>query len=108
MPIYLYPLYFLYFWYIYVPKRLIHTFVDVILYFFQLLSIPLLIKTFFKPLKNEYRGDLVIFSIGMGIVVKTVLIPISLLLIAVVVMVEVFTFASVMLIPFLPIYFLMR
>ena len=108
MPIYLYPLYFLYFWYFYIPKRLIHTFVDVILYFFQLLSVPLLIKTFFRPLKNEYRGDLVIFSIGMGIVVKTVLIPISLLLIAVVVMIEVFIFAVIMLTPLLPIYFLIR
>jgi len=108
MPIYLYPLYFLYFWYFYIPKRLIHTFIDVILYFFQLLSVSLLIKTFFRPLKNEYRGDLVIFSIGMGIVVKTVLIPISLLLIAVVVMIEVFIFAVIMLTPLLPIYFLIR
>lgn len=39
-----------------------------------MLSLPLFLRTFFKPLKNEYRGDLVAFSIGMGILIKTVLI----------------------------------
>jgi hypothetical protein len=39
--------------------------------FFQLFSLPLLVKTFFRPLKNEYRQGLVGFSIGMGIAVKS-------------------------------------
>ena len=39
-----------------------------------MLSIPLFFRTFFKPLKNEYRGDLVGFSIVMGMVIKTILI----------------------------------
>lgn len=34
-------------------------------------ALPLFIKTFFKPLKNEYRQGLVGFSRGMGMVVKT-------------------------------------
>lgn len=33
-----------------------------------------MIRTFFKPLKNEYRKGLVVFSIGMGIFIKTALI----------------------------------
>lgn len=48
--------------------------------FLHMLSIPLFLRTFFKPLKNEYRGDLVGFSIGMGIVLKSILILVGLLL----------------------------
>ncbi|MBP9716524.1 MAG: hypothetical protein KBD51_01130 [Candidatus Levybacteria bacterium] len=40
----------------------------------QILSLPLMLRTFFKPLKNEYRKGLVVFSIGMGIFIKTTLI----------------------------------
>ncbi len=39
-----------------------------------------MIRTFFKPLKNEYRKGLVVFSIGIGIFVKTVFIIMDLLL----------------------------
>jgi hypothetical protein len=46
--------------------------------FLHMLSIPLFLRTFFKPLKNEYRGDLVGFSIAMGIVLKSVLILVGL------------------------------
>lgn len=48
--------------------------------FLQLFSLPLFLRTFFKPLKNEYRQGLVGFSIGMGIALKTVLIGIDLVL----------------------------
>lgn len=39
-----------------------------------------MLKTFFKPLKNEYRKGLVGFSIVMGIFVKTILIAIDLII----------------------------
>lgn len=42
--------------------------------FLELFSLPLLIKTFFKPWKNEYRQGLVGFSIGMGMFIKTLVI----------------------------------
>lgn len=38
-----------------------------------MLSVPILLKTFFKPLKNEYRDGLVWFSIIMGMLVKSVI-----------------------------------
>lgn len=40
----------------------------------RLFSVGLLLKTFFKPIKNEYRKGLIAFSIGMGVVIKTVII----------------------------------
>ena len=40
-------------------------------YFMQLFALPLCLKTFFQPLKNEYRQGLVGFSIGLGIVIKS-------------------------------------
>ncbi len=68
---------FLKFWYIEAPR-------DIMLYFFsfnkaflQLFSLPLLVRTFFQPLKNEYRQGLIWFSIGMGIAIKSFLILIS-------------------------------
>jgi len=51
---------------------------EIIAYATKLLSLGILLRTFFKPIKNEYRAGLVWFSIGMGIVIKAVLIPIIL------------------------------
>lgn len=50
---------------------------EIFTYAANLLSVPLLIKTFFKPLKNEYRDGLVLFSIIMGMIIKLVLLLIS-------------------------------
>ncbi|MBI2443404.1 MAG: hypothetical protein HYV40_05890 [Candidatus Levybacteria bacterium] len=74
------PLTFLKFWYVDALLGLTHFFASLNHAFFQLFSLPLLIRTFFKPLKNEYRQGLVGFSIGMGIVVKTSLILVDLFL----------------------------
>jgi len=43
----------------------------------SLLSLPLLVRTFFKPLKNEYRDGLVLFSVIFGMVIKSMLISVS-------------------------------
>lgn len=106
MPILYYPVAVIYFWYFFLPKKLIHHFVDLIVYFIEVFSIPLLVKTFFKPLKNEYRGDLVLFSVFMGIAVKSLIIPICLALIGFLVVIEIFIFSLIMLIPFLGVYFM--
>ena len=71
---------FLRFWFIDALLGLTHFFASVNNAFFQLVSLPLLLKTFFRPLKNEYRQGLVGFSIGMGIVVKTCIIAVDLLI----------------------------
>ena len=65
------PLIFLKFWYLEAPLGLISFFASLNNAFMQLFSLPLLVKTFFKPWKNEYRKGLVGFSIAMGIFVKT-------------------------------------
>jgi hypothetical protein len=62
---------FLTFWYIQAPKNILLYFGSLNKAFLQLVSIPLFLKTFFKPWKNEYREGLVGFSIGMGIFVKS-------------------------------------
>lgn len=53
------------------PRGLISFFASLNNAFLQLFSLPLLIRTYFKPWKNEYRKGLVGFSIAMGMFVKT-------------------------------------
>lgn len=82
------PFYFLAFWFGEAPIRLIAYCTQVNKAFFQFFSVPLLLRTFFQPVKNEYRQGLVGFSIGMGIAVKTVIIITSLILFIPVVLLE--------------------
>ena len=74
------PLVFLKFWFVESPKSLLVFFGSLNSAFLQLFSLPLLIKTFFKPWKNEYRKGLVGFSIAMGIFIKTFIIIVDILL----------------------------
>jgi hypothetical protein len=84
MGILLYPYFLVVFWYcdffIVTCKKSL----EVLEYTANLLSIPLLLKTFFKPLKNEYREGLVLFSVLMGMAVKSFLLLISLFILLVV------------------------
>jgi hypothetical protein len=75
------PFLFLKFWYLEAPLRLIKYFMSVNHALLQILSLPLMLRTFFRPLKNEYRKGLVAFSIGMGIFIKTILISVDLIII---------------------------
>lgn len=74
------PLEFLRFWFIESPRELIFYFHSLNVAFLRQFSLPLLLATFFKPLKNEYREGLVWFSIGMGMFVKFWIILVDLLL----------------------------
>jgi len=67
------------FWYLDAPLGLVSYFGSVNGSFARLFSLGLLFKTFFQPIKNEYRQGLVGFSIGMGIFIKSILISIFLL-----------------------------
>ncbi len=78
------PIDFLKFWYREAPEEIIRYFLSFNTAFLQLFSLPLLLRTFFQPLKNEYRQGLIWFSIGMGIGIKTLLILISFLLLSVI------------------------
>lgn len=61
------------------------------IYIANLLSVPLLLRTFFKPLKSEYREGLVLFSVLMGIIVKSILLFIA----AIVLLISLVILASV-------------
>jgi len=74
------PIIFLKFWFIEAPASIISFFASLNKAFMQLFSLPLLLKTYFKPWKNEYREGLVAFSIGIGMFIKTFVILVDVLL----------------------------
>ena len=100
------PFLFLKFWFIEAPERLTRYFFSLNHAALQVLSLPLMIRTFVRPLKNEYRKGLVGFSIGMGILVKSVLIPIDLLIMLFLFTLEIALIVGFLLWPFAAIYIL--
>lgn len=100
----LYPFELLIFWYHDVCLGAIDYFTRFNSYVLQVFSTPLLLKTFFKPLKNEYRKGLVVFSVVFGILVKTFLISFSLSIIFVMILLELFIVAGLFLLPLISIY----
>lgn len=83
------PVLFIKFWYLEAPLRLIRFFFSLNHASLQILSLSLMLRTFFKPVKNEYRPGLVIFSIGMGMVIKTMLIIFDLIILLAVILLEI-------------------
>ncbi len=78
MGLVLYPYFLIVFWYKDFLFGTIKSSYATWIYVANLLSAPLLIKTFFRPLKNEYREGLVLFSVIMGIIIKSLLfVPIT-------------------------------
>lgn len=82
------PYYFFVFWFVEAPREILLFFASLNKAFFQLFSLPLLLRTFFHPLKNEYRKGLVGFSIGMGIAIKSMLIIANLVLLIPLLLIE--------------------
>ncbi len=76
------PLIILKFWYFEAPRGILGYFGSLNKAFFDFFSLPLFLKTYFKPLKNEYRQGLVGFSRAMGIIIKTGFIVIDLIILA--------------------------
>ncbi len=102
----MYPFELLIFWYHDICLGAIDYFTRLNSYILQVLSTPLLLRTFFKPLKNEYRKGLVLFSIVFGILVKTFLIGFSLTVLLVLIVIELFIVALLFLSPIILIYLL--
>jgi hypothetical protein len=100
------PLAFFRFWYFNAPIALAEYFFSINTAFFHVFSLPLFLRTFFRPLKNEYRPGLVGFSVGMGIVVKSVLIIFDLLLFCLLLGMEILFVVSFLLLPIITIWFL--
>ncbi|HVZ11595.1 MAG TPA: hypothetical protein VG965_01065 [Patescibacteria group bacterium] len=69
----LYPFLVIIFWYRDFFLASLRISLDLLLYVLDLLSIPALAGTFFKPLKGEYREGLVMFSVVMGMIIKSML-----------------------------------
>ena len=102
------PLIFLRFWFVESPKNLLAFFASLNSAFMQLFSLPLLVRTYFKPWKNEYRKGLIGFSIAMGMFVKTFVIIVDVfLLLALLIFELIFMFSfifwpiGILLLPFL-------
>lgn len=74
------PLVFLKFWFLEAPKAQIVFFSSLNRAFLHLFSLSILVKTYFKPWKNEYREGLVGFSIGMGMFIKSIVIIVDITL----------------------------
>lgn len=100
------PIAFLKFWFLEAPIGMFHFFGLFNRSLIHWLSLPLLLETFLKPLKNEYREGLVGFSIGMGIFVKTVLILIDLIIFLFVFVLEIVAIILFVGLPFLSLYVL--
>lgn len=101
----LYPLELAVFWYHDICLGTIDQFTKFNSHLAQAFSLPLLIKTFFKPLKNEYRKGLVLFSIVFGIIVKSILISVSLGILFFVLFAELLIVAFLFVFPLLLVYF---
>lgn len=106
MDILLYPVSFGVFWFYDLPKLLLHKFSQINTYALNLFSVPLLLKTFSHPLKNEYREGLVLFSRIAGIIVKTILLLISSSLLLVLIAIELTVLILVVTLPFWWLYVL--
>lgn len=87
------------FWYIESPVTLFNYFRSVNHSFFQLFSLPLLLKTYFQPLKNEYREGLVGFSRAMGMIIKSFLIFADTLMLIFLLVIEISIFVSFLVFP---------
>ncbi|MCL5970451.1 MAG: hypothetical protein M1450_03055 [Patescibacteria group bacterium] len=82
------PALFFRFWFIEAPYGIFSYFFSLNSTIVQLLSLPILIKTYFKPWKNEYRQGLVGFSIGMGMFIKTFVILADLIILTILFTIE--------------------
>jgi hypothetical protein len=98
--IFAFPLYILKFWYLEAPKQLLSFFISLDKAFLGVFSLPLMLKTFFRPWKNEYREGLVGFSIFMGVVIKSLFILADLVLFIGLIIFEIILFIGFLIWPF--------
>jgi hypothetical protein len=100
------PFVFLQYWFIEAPRGFILFFSSLNNAFLNLFSLPLAIKTYFRPMKNEYRQGLVGFSIGIGIFIKTFVILADLLMFIVLLAIEFLVILSFIAWPFVTVWVL--
>lgn len=93
------PIIFIRFWYFEAPLEIVGYFGSFNDYFMKLFSLPLSLKTYFQPLKNEYREGLVGFSRAMGMLLKTGIIITDLLIFIVILVCEAVVVLSFLIFP---------
>jgi len=93
------PFYFLSFWFGEAPIGIVRTFFKINKAFFRFFSVSLLLRTFFQPIKSEYRKGLIGFSIGMGIVIKTIVVLISFILFIPILLLEIILLGGFLIFP---------
>lgn len=93
------PVQILKFWYLEAPHLLLNFFVSLNKAFLVAFSLPLMLKTFFKPWKNEYREGLVRFSIFMGITIKSLFILADVVILTGLIVVEIVFFVGFLIWP---------
>lgn len=103
-----YPVLVVLFWYKDGLQEILHYFNAFNRYLLKLFSLQALVLTFFRPLKNEYRKNLVVFSILFGMCIKTFLIAASGFVIIFFLVLEVFLGILYVVLPFLPIVLLIK
>ncbi|MBI5045006.1 MAG: hypothetical protein HZC02_03705 [Candidatus Levybacteria bacterium] len=97
--LFFYPFYVLRFWYGEGPVVVLKHFYIFNRVFLDFFSVKILLKTFFLPVKNEYRDGLVGFSIGIGIFMKSCLLIIAAFLFMILLVFEVVIFGGYMAFP---------
>jgi hypothetical protein len=100
------PLLFLKFWFFEAPIGIIACFASFNHAFLELFSLPLFLKTFFQPLKSEYRQGLVGFSRVIGMLVKSVFIFIDVLFLSIILLSETIILVSFLAFPILTVLLL--
>lgn len=95
------PIFLISFWFLELPRLLFLFFQSFNRSMMHLLSLSLFLRTFFQPLKNEYRPGLVLFSIVFGIAIKTGFIIFDLLLLTTLIVLEAILGISLILLPLL-------
>ena len=87
------------FWYIDAPIGILNYFGSLNGSFLRMFSFSILLRTFFQPIKNEYRQGLVGFSIGMGIAIKSMVMGFALSLFIVILICELIFLVSFIMLP---------
>jgi hypothetical protein len=88
------------FWYLEAPKNILNFFISLNKTFLGVFSLSLMLKTFFKPWKNEYREGLVGFSIFMGMTIKSFFILADIILLIGLIIFEILLFIGFLIWPF--------
>lgn len=100
------PILFLKFWFFDAPWAQLVFFTSLNRAFLHLFSLPILVKTYFKPWKNEYREGLVGFSIGMGMFIKSTVILVDIVLLLMLVLFEILFITAFVAWPIATVYLL--